>query len=115
MDSKRVLLLEGKTTFAHAIAREKHLNGRRRERKLNLSGTLNTCVQAFHRVPGEQMITGHGKRGTRDPDQVGPAGTICSRASDVDNAPSISDKISTAGVPSTPRQQRCVTRYRTYP
>jgi putative endonuclease len=58
---KRLLYFEGYEDICKAITREKQLKGRRREKKLNLIGTINPEFKDLAQTWGWKMITEHEK------------------------------------------------------
>jgi putative endonuclease len=58
---KRLLYFEGYEDIRTAIAREKQLKGWRREKKLNLIGTINPEFKDLAQTWGWKMITVHEK------------------------------------------------------
>ena len=58
---KRLLYFESHVDIRTAIAREKQLKGRRREKKLNLIRTINPEFKDLARTWGWKMITVHEK------------------------------------------------------
>jgi putative endonuclease len=58
---KRLLYFEGCEDIRTAIAREKQLKGWRREKKLNLIGTINPEFKDLAQTCGWKMITAHEK------------------------------------------------------
>jgi putative endonuclease len=58
---KRLLYFEGYEDIRTAIAREKQLKGWRREKKLNLIGTINPEFKDLAQTWGWKTITGHEK------------------------------------------------------
>jgi putative endonuclease len=60
-DCKRLLYFEGYEDIRTAIAREKQLKGWRREKKLNLIGTINPEFKDLAQSWGSKMITVHEK------------------------------------------------------
>jgi putative endonuclease len=58
---KRLLYFEGYEDIREAIAREKHLKGWRREKKLNLIRTINPEFKDLAQTWGWKMITAHDK------------------------------------------------------